>query len=186
MSKKLHIAYDLFDLIYPVGSIYITMNEASPVTLFGYGTWERIDTGRTLISAGGGIDPVVNDNTYTGRGTYTAQTTWFPLGESGGEYDHTLNTNQIPAHTHGSKTLTGEAWNFVGQDATYGPGVSHNGIISAAGDSSYYYPTSKSNSTKGKDGIKVNATHEHTSVGGGQGHNNVQPYFAVYMWKRTA
>lgn len=67
---------DLVDIVYPVGSIYMSVNSASPATLFG-GTWEQIkDT--FLLSAGD---------------TYTAGTT-------GGEATHTLIANEMPSHSH--------------------------------------------------------------------------------------
>lgn len=63
----------ILNLVYPVGSIYISVNSASPDTLFG-GTWERIkDT--FLLSAGD---------------TYAAGTT-------GGEAEHTLTEPELPA-----------------------------------------------------------------------------------------
>ena len=37
-----------FDLIYPVGSIYLTINSTNPRTLFG-GTWVPFGSGRTLV-----------------------------------------------------------------------------------------------------------------------------------------
>lgn len=62
--------------IYPVGSIYISVNSTSPATIFG-GTWEQIkDT--FLLSAGD---------------TYTA-------GSAGGEAEHTLNIGEMPSHAH--------------------------------------------------------------------------------------
>ena len=64
------------DMMYPVGSIYMSVNDTSPTTLFG-GTWERIkDT--FLLSAG---------DTYSG-------------GSTGGEATHTLNVNEMPSHIH--------------------------------------------------------------------------------------
>lgn len=39
------------NLIYPVGSIYMSLNQADPSTLFG-GTWERIQD-KFLLAAGG-------------------------------------------------------------------------------------------------------------------------------------
>lgn len=42
----------LFDLIYPVGSIYITVYSSNPSTLFG-GTWEKVSGGLVLQSADG-------------------------------------------------------------------------------------------------------------------------------------
>ena len=66
----------LVDYIYPVGSIYISVNDTSPSTLFG-GVWEQIkDT--FLLSAGD---------------TYTA-------GETGGEAEHTLTVDEMPEHEH--------------------------------------------------------------------------------------
>ena len=48
--SKLKIAQDLFDIIYPIGSVYLTINDVNPQTLFG-GTWEQIKD-RFLLGAG--------------------------------------------------------------------------------------------------------------------------------------
>lgn len=48
----------IFDMIYPVGSIYLTVNSTDPSTIFG-GTWEQIKD-QFLLSAG---------DTYTGGST---------------------------------------------------------------------------------------------------------------------
>ena len=62
---------------YPVGSIYMSVSDTSPATLFG-GTWEQIkDT--FLLSAG---------DTYTS-------------GDTGGEATHTLTIDELPSHSHG-------------------------------------------------------------------------------------
>lgn len=62
--------------VYPVGSIYMSVNNVNPTTLFG-GTWEQIQD-KFLLSAGS---------------TYTA-------GDTGGAATVTLTTNQIPSHSH--------------------------------------------------------------------------------------
>jgi hypothetical protein len=67
---------NLVDLIYPVGSIYMSVNSTSPRTLFG-GTWEQIED-RFLLAAGS---------------SYTA-------GDTGGSATVTLTEEQIPAHKH--------------------------------------------------------------------------------------
>ena len=61
---------------YPIGSIYLSVSNTNPSTLFG-GTWEQIqDT--FLLSAGS---------------TYTA-------GATGGSATHTLTVNEMPSHHH--------------------------------------------------------------------------------------
>lgn len=68
---------DIIDMIYPVGSIYISVVNTNPGTLFGVGTWEQIkDT--FLLSAGD---------------AYTA-------GSTGGESSHTLTIEEMPSHKH--------------------------------------------------------------------------------------
>lgn len=74
------------DDVYPVGSIYMSVDSTSPATLFG-GTWQKIE-GRFLLASGttSGEDPTV-DNTYT-------------LGDTDGEATHTLTVNEMPSHHH--------------------------------------------------------------------------------------
>lgn len=68
----------LLDLVYPVGSIYMSVNSVSPETFLG-GEWTQIqDT--FLLSAGS---------------TYTA-------GDTGGSATVTLTENEMPSHSHGS------------------------------------------------------------------------------------
>lgn len=67
---------DLLDLVYPVGSIYLSVNSTSPSTLFG-GTWEQI---KDTFLLGSGDD-------YT-------------LGDTGGEATHTLTVDEMPSHNH--------------------------------------------------------------------------------------
>lgn len=140
--------------VYPVGSIYISVSDANPSTLFG-GTWVRLGVGRTLISAGGGTDPVVDSNNQTNRGSYTGDTSWFPVGETGGEPDHTLTANEMPKHSHGVYAFR------------YKGGANDKNAGNAAGNWTQTWADSD-------------------TTGGNGSHNNIQPYLAVYMWKRTA
>lgn len=107
-------------------------------------------------------------------GFNSSETEFDTLGETGGEKTHILGTAEIPAHTHGSKSLTGKIDSVVMDD---GQTISVTGIAqgvktrdrswSGAGGSAMYR-------------IDLNATHEHTSVGQGQAHNNLQPYMTLY------
>lgn len=44
---------EVIDLIYPVGSVYISMNTDDPEDLFPGTTWERFGGGRVLMGCGG-------------------------------------------------------------------------------------------------------------------------------------
>ena len=63
---------DLIDVIYPVGSIYMSVNNVSPSALFG-GTWEQIKDKFLLASGtsysngatGGSADAVIVEHTHT-------------------------------------------------------------------------------------------------------------------------
>lgn len=144
----------ILDMIYPVGSIYMSVNSTSPETLFG-GTWERIQ-GRFLLAADDG----------------------HAAGSTGGEEKHELTIDELPGHTHGSKKLKGSfrirQW-YSGKST---------GIASQ--DTNTADKTPPSGNKEGSNTISIDATHEHESVGGNQEHNNMPPYLAVYVWKRTA
>ena len=120
--------------IYPVGSIYMSVNSTDPGVLFG-GTWERIQ-----------------DAFLLGAGSHAA-------GSTGGSETVTLTVDQIPTHSHGIEGAL--RWPEIGS------GESYDGW----GNRESYYNE------------QINAT---ANSGGGQSHNNMPPYLAVYMWKRTA
>ena len=64
---------------YPIGSIYLSVNDTSPASLFG-GTWEKIQD-RFLLASGSS----------------------YSLGATGGEKEHTLTINEMPSHNHGTQ-----------------------------------------------------------------------------------
>lgn len=132
------------DYIYPVGAIYMSVNNISPALLFG-GTWERIKD-RFLLAAGD---------------DYTA-------GSTGGEAEHILTTDEIPAHAHNFKSSN------YGWESTAIPGASMTASGSNIGLSPY----------NAYNGSNNNIVMQNT--GGGQAHNNMPPYLTVYMWKRIA
>lgn len=78
---------DLLEKVYPVGSIYISVNNTNPGNIFG-GTWERFANGRTLV----GVDE--NDPDFN------------IVGKSGGSKNVALNIKQIPTHSHQESDYT--------------------------------------------------------------------------------
>lgn len=149
---------DILNLIYPVGAIYISTNSTSPATLFG-GTWTQIkDT--FLLAAGS---------------TYSAGTT-------GGAATVKLETTHLPSHSHTGTTNTDGT--HVHDSTAYGWMI--DGVGNARSE------ISTGSSGFGSD-IRIrnnNSQHSHSfttnSTGGNTAHNNMPPYLAVYVWKRTA
>lgn len=152
------------ELIYPVGSIYLSVNSTSPSSLFG-GTWTRIKD-RFLLGAGD---------------IYSA-------GSTGGESNHVLTTSEMPSHSHTwsqtSCTNPGNHSHDVGADKDGGPGSNRYTVHISNGstvNNPEYYPSSG-----GAGSHTHTITGQNSSTGSGNAHNNMPPYITVYMWKRTA
>ena len=158
LANKLSAA-DLLDLVYPVGSIYMSVSDVSPATIIG-GTWVSFAAGRVLV----GVDPEDED--------------FDNVQETGGEKTVTLTADEIPAHTHGNESITGQ-WSSMARSNDYA-----NGVFSAGYNASF--AAVSSGNAWGWKNYAMNASHEHDSVGGDQPHNNMPPYITCYMWRRTA
>lgn len=117
--------------IYPIGSIYMCVNDINPSEVFG-GTWVQIKD-RFLLAAG---------DTYSN-------------GATGGEATHTLTVDEIPSHNHMYNTYDTTIYSFGGSEISV-------------------YMNTRGTSA----GTEMR--------GGGQAHNNMPPYLAVKVWKRTA
>lgn len=153
------------DLIYPVGSIYMSTNSTSPATLFG-GTWTQIKDS-FLLACG---------DTYAN-------------GTTGGSASVSLTEAQLPQHRHTIPALSGTAASAgshshqillsdtggAGWDFTYGNSPSYSCRIQGSSGSA------------GAHTHSVTTTASNTGyIGSGNGHNNMPPYLAVYCWRRTA
>lgn len=146
----------LLDLIYPVGSIYLSVNSASPGTLFG-GTWERLED-VFLLAAGAK----------------------HPAGSTGGEEMHTLTVGEMPSHG-----------NHLMQGGMYQELADNQSNDSSYRSNTLYLPktafTQTGDFNRGwKDWNGGEMYPAGTLKGGGNPHNNMPPYLAVYTWKRTA
>lgn len=83
----------------------------------------------------------------------------YAAGSTGGEANHTLTVDEMPSHIHG---LSSRPQRFYGEDVISG-------------------------SILGGDKLITNYVGDATkAAGGSQPHNNMPPYIAMYIWKRTA
>lgn len=174
--------------MYPVGSIYLSVNNVNPGTIFG-GTWEQIQD-RFLLAAG---------STYAGGATGgTASHTHTSAAHTHTTAEHTLTVSEIPSHRH-----TPSNYDTAGSETGYKRQFTTN--LSTGSDS-----VGRRTHATGSAGYVMSATDSdditsvaYTSyVGGGGSHNHgntgsttpsdtgssssLPPYLAIYVWKRTA
>jgi hypothetical protein len=155
---------------YPVGAIYISVNDTNPQNIFG-GTWEAFGVGKTLI----GVDTNDTDFNTVQKTGGVKTNSYTPAGTIN---NHALTVNELP-------NVTGDAWaNFV----CHQDGSTSSGVLS-------YEYGGKSGGLASGDRMPFG--HIKINFGSGWGHNHgwtgtaanistVQPYITVYMWKRTA
>lgn len=89
-SGYLNSAIAVLNIVYPVGSIYISIDPKNLFDIFGFGTWELIKD-RFLLGAGD----------------------IYQAGSTGGEATHTLTISEMPSHTHSSAVVSskeGSQW----------------------------------------------------------------------------
>ena len=150
----------IFDLIYPVGSIYMSVNSTNPGELFG-GTWVAWGQGRVPVGV-------------STSGTFNT------VEKTGGSETHKLTVAQMPSHTH---TQNSHRHNY-GRPALFGGENNDDGSIFTPRYSGRTSSQYKGNSNGWTEMSYTTATNQNT--GGGEAHNNLQPYITCYMFKRTA
>ena len=112
---------NIIDIIYPVGSFYISTSSTSPATLFG-GTWAALSARRFICAAG----------------------TNYSAGTTGGEETHILTQDEMPSHVHANPCATeygGNASYYRSLFATNSPFWTHtdwnNQTASAGADAAH-------------------------------------------------
>ena len=146
----------VLDTVYPVGSIYMSVNSTNPGTLFG-GTWEQIQ-GKFLLG----------------------MSSSYPAGSSGGEASHTLTADELPDHEHWVRQRNNSTRAYTRNFYMEGSSSTdpYSSVIRAEMSGGYGKPTVSWGGQLVAGGI--------TSSNHDQPHNNMPPYLSVYIWKRTA
>jgi hypothetical protein len=156
-----------WDNVWPIGSVFLSVVDTDPSTLLGFGTWAAIAAGKVLI----GLDSGDADfDTVMETGGVKTST---PDAHTGGAVDahaahtHTITHTHNIAHTHGTNHKVGTQTGLVNDAAL---GVTASGASSAAGTGN----------------PSASLTHAVTNPAAHAAMSIVQPYYVVYMWKRTA
>lgn len=165
------------DSIYPVGSIYMSVNSTSPATLFG-GSWERLQN-RFLVGAG---------STYSAGSTggSATDTVEIDISTSGGlaSHHHSFSYNKASSASVPTDKVGLVTFNDEYQGGLDAQGIECNyryiPIRTSSGSISASVSSTSSSGTTGNAG---------SGSGGASGSDSavvdtVPPYLSVYMWKR--
>lgn len=100
----------IVNVIYPIGSIYLSYDDVNPSTRWIGTTWSRVSEGRYLAGVGTGTDGAVNKT--------------LSVGDVIGSYQVTLTEAQLPAHRHNLRHPdTGEQFYVINDGNFSGGGV---------------------------------------------------------------
>ena len=132
--------------------------------------WDKIyPVGSIYTTTNGSFNP--NTSFYGTWSTYgagrvlvgqdTGDTDFDTINATGGAKTHTLTVDEMPSHQHNSNVMSEDTRAYIGD--TYA--LSHKGL------------------DIGSHGTQAPKT---SNTGGGQAHNNLQPYTVVKYWRRTA
>lgn len=174
---------DLLEMVYPVGSIYMSVNNVSPASFLG-GTWTVWGSGRVPVGVNtsdsnfstvektGGASSVSSSHSHTVNShTHTTGS-------------HALTVNELPAHTHSLST----GGNVLAMNASSGQTQYGWQMASGGWWNSNWKECASIASTGG------GASHSHGNTGAATpgttsasvSSSTLQPYITCYMWKRTA
>lgn len=167
--------------LFPIGYIYISADPTNPGTYFG-GTWVLI-TDRVLIGAGSSYAA----GTYGGSSSVTLRPSNIPshTHSFSGSGSFSGNTGSGGSHSHRISYTTGFRWdttNSAGKKTLLDPSDDERldyvspPYTDSAG--SHCHSFSGSISISGTTGGSGSASPSAFSI--------IQPYYAVYMWQRTA
>lgn len=191
--------YDKLDDMHPVGSIFLSVTSTNPSTYFG-GTWVRISKGRVLV--GVDEDDTAFDTAEETGGSKTANL----------NHSHTLSSHtHTHSHTHGlnghTHTLSSSGYAKV-SFSTVDLQTSYVSTGAWAPNDSFRLPYSQTHMTGSNrtDGIQLAGKTDGSSASTAGASSTstsapdkdytdsklssaqslLQPYLAVYIWKRTA
>lgn len=157
-------------LVWPVGSIFMTIDSRNPKLILGFGEWSKFAAGRVIIGTGSTTDDSSNTKSFVNE-------------QRGGEFSVKLTEDQLPAHKHslvGGVTKTDGAHKHAFkqlQIASPSPDTKHDSKMAQYNMATYYTET---------DGAHKHALEGDTAATGKAALvNNIQPFIACNIWVRN-
>lgn len=169
----------LLALIYPVGSIYMSVNDTNPATFLG-GTWVRWGQGRVPVGVNENDSDFETPEKEDGEKKHQLITSEMPNHRHQGQYSATHTyTDHVPTPTDPPSTV------IMVDQGTREVEVQYN-VVKDNVSSTPYRASGFGPINNIFYSCKVTSTYGVADDGGDIPHNNLQPYITCYMWKRTA
>ncbi|MGL5015518.1 MAG: phage baseplate protein [Bacteroidales bacterium] len=165
-------------LMWPIGSVFLTVDSRNPSEILGFGSWEKFAAGRVLVGTGTTTD--INNDTRT------------VVNEAkGGSYQAKLTVDNMPEHTHAG---TGTAESGGRHTHSFPSGGGSSGPRRAVAIDSSDNPEQDyiGEFLEGKNAVNSNGAHTHTvkvenaNNGKGVAFDIAPPYIACNIWVRRA
>lgn len=161
--------------IYPVGAIYVSMNDTSPATLFG-GTWEKIQNRFLYCSTTSGTTGGAAAVNYT---------------PSGGVAGHALTVPELPEHIHPYRYYYPDDYEYASHYSVAAGSNRIDKVVISPAYAELMYTQYNSLFVPSTDSIDhtqhaEGAAHTHGFTGQQAQISTMPPYLTVHAWKRTA
>ncbi|MGL5015601.1 MAG: phage baseplate protein [Bacteroidales bacterium] len=157
-------------LVWPVGSIFMTVDARNPNIILGFGSWSKFAAGRVIVGTGSTTDSLGNAKSFVNE-------------QRGGDFSVKITEDQLPAHKHsleGGSTKSDGAHKHAFkqlQIASPSPDTKHDSKMAQYNEVTYY--------------TEVDGAHKHAlegstaATGKAASVNNMQPYIACNIWVRN-
>ena len=204
---------NIFDAIYPVGSLYWSSNSTNPATLFG-GTWKQIKDVFVLAcgdtyangATGGNANTTLTEanlpshthgmnnhtHSFTPTGSVSAHSHGVGSLATSSTGGHNHNLRSTSRHDTYCKGLNGSDGDLVGGlHSKYGGSIAYvnKSLVSQSGNHSHPITGSTAIAQPtftGAAGTTGAASGNTTATGSGTAFSNMPPYVVKYCWERTA
>lgn len=193
---------EMFDMLYPIGSVYETANAAFNPNSSWYGTWVEDDAGRALVSAGANDGVTYTTGSVGGERVHAltpdetaSKTHSHTYSKSNTATNNTtLNINQIPSHSghlpsnNGANLGYGNTTLYLNSNTMYSYGSVGRGWNLNNGNEMLPAGVSRGGGQGHNHGISLSnaSTAGNPTDANGTAHNNMQPYKVTKRWRRTA
>lgn len=198
---------------FPVGSVFIAVVDTSPATLLGYGEWSAFASGRLLVGVKSDDSDFDAAEKTGGAKTSSSLIAHTHIQDAHTHVQNSHNhTQDAHTHTQNAHTHVQDAHNHT--QNSFAPRIINSGTAgtvgvqgasaasNAAASNSATTATNQAATAVNQNATAVNqnatatnqaatavnqnATAVNQSAGSGSSFSLMNPFIAVYMWKRTA